>query len=210
MPFALRRGRAACSRVQREDRNMSVEQSEDKIAAHKPEASSSRLSDTLLAATGVALAAAAAFFPWYVFLNEDKFGIRPEAMDRTRDLPPGNGRPVVSVSPLAMTDSTKDDRPTAPDPMDELTTATTSALGKARDNGAFREEQPFPGKSEFRLLHVANGRALIEDGSGMYMVQVGSILPDNSKLATLEQRDGRWVIITSTGQLYTDNGAASP
>ncbi len=189
---------------------MSMEQSQEKVAVQKAEARASRLGDTLLVATGITLAAAAAFFPWYVFFNEDKFGIRTEAMGRTRDLPPGNGRPVVTVSPLAMTDSTKDDRPTAPDPMDDLTTATTSSLGKARDNGAFREEQPFPGKSEFRLLHVANGRALIEDGSGMYMVQVGSILPDNSKLANLEQREGKWVIVTSTGQVYRDTGAATP
>ena len=48
------------------------------------------------------------------------------------------------------------------------------------------EEQPFPATSGFRLLHVANGRALIEDCSGMYIVRIGSILPDNSRLATLE------------------------
>ena len=44
----------------------------------------------------------------------------------------------------------------------------------------------------------------------MYMVRIGSILPDNSKLATIEQRDGRWVIITSSGQVYEDAAAARP
>ncbi|WP_117190962.1 flagellar protein [Rhizobium terrae] len=183
---------------------------EETAAPQKSEAFSSRLGDRVLVATGIALAAASAFFPWYVFFNEDKFGIRTETLGRTRDLPPGNGRQVVSVSPLAMTDSTKDDRPIPTDPMDALTTATTSSIGETRNGGAFREEQPFPGKSGFRLLHVANGRALIEDGSGMYMVRVGSILPDNSKLATLEQRDGKWVIVTSTGEVYRDTGAARP
>jgi hypothetical protein len=55
-------------------------------------------------------------------------------------------------------------------------------------------DQSFPGKPRYRLLHVANGRALIEDKSGMYIVRIGSVLPDNSRLATLEQRDGSWVI----------------
>ncbi|WP_105381461.1 flagellar protein [Neorhizobium alkalisoli] len=172
--------------------------------------SSSRLGDKVLIAVGVALAAASASFPWYVFFNEEKFGIRTTELGRTRDLPPGVGRPVVNVSPLAMTDSSKEDWPTPPEPMDALTTATTSSVGEARDRGAFREEQPFPGKSGFKLLHVANGRALIEDGAGMYMVRVGSILPDNSKLATLEQRDGKWVIITSNGQVYQDAETSRP
>ncbi|MBW6420713.1 flagellar protein [Rhizobium sp. XQZ8] len=189
---------------------MSDQKKEDVVSAQQAEEAASRLGDKVLMATGVALAAASAFFPWYVFLNADKFGVRTEDFGRTRDLPPGIGRPVVTVSPLAMTDSSKDDW-VKMDPMDGLTTATTtSALGETKQNGNIREEQPFPGKSNFRLLHVANGRALIEDSSGMYMVRVGSILPDNSKLATLEQRSGRWVIITSSGAVYQDAGAARP
>lgn len=166
----------------------------------------SRIGDKALIATGLVLAAASAFFPWYVFFNSDKFGIRTEEFGRTRDLPPGVGRPVVSVSPLAMTDSSKDDWPKPMDLFDNITTATTSSLGEERNNGLTAEQQPFPGKGNFRLLHVANGRALIEDGSGMYMVRIGSTLPDNSKLASLEQREGKWVIITSTGQVYQDQG----
>ena len=174
------------------------------------EAAASRLGDRVLVATGIALAAASAFFPWYVFLNADKFGVRTEDFGRTRDLPPGIGRPVVAVSPLAMTDSSKDDWIKSTDPTDALTTATTSSLGELKQNGNLQEQQPFPGKGNFRLLHVANGRALIEDSSGMYMVRIGSILPDNSKLATLEQRSGRWVIITSAGEVYQDTGTARP
>ncbi|MFB9950153.1 flagellar protein [Rhizobium puerariae] len=190
---------------------MSGNKKAEAAVSHRPETSPSRLGDKILVATGVALAAASAFFPWYVFLNADKFGVRTESLGRTRDLPPGIGRPVVSVSPLAMTDSSKEDWPAPREPMDALTTATTtSSLGETRDKGTFREEQPFPGKSGFRLLHVANGRALIEDGSGMYMVRVGSILPDNSKLATLEQRDGKWVIITSKGEVYQDANERRP
>ncbi|TCV76065.1 flagellar protein [Neorhizobium sp. S3-V5DH] len=183
---------------------------DEAVPPHRTPKAASRLGDKILIAVGVALAAASASFPWYVFFNEEKFGIRTTELGRTRDLPPGAGRPVVNVSPLAMTDSSKEDWPAPPEPTDALTTATTSSVGEARDRGAFREEQPFPGKSGFKLLHVANGRALIEDGAGMYMVRVGSILPDNSKLATLEQRDGKWVIITSTGQVYQDTQTSRP
>jgi hypothetical protein len=168
-------------------------------------------SDRITAGTGVMLAAASAFFPWYVFFNEEQFGIRTVPMEHTRDLPEGPGRNVFSVSPLALIDNDdKSDSTPLPDPVDNLTTATVSSLGAERENGALAEQQPFPGTNTFRLMHVANGRALIEDNSGMYMVRVGSILPDNSRLATIEQREGRWVIITSNGEIYRDEASAAP
>lgn len=167
--------------------------------------------DRVLTAVGLLLAGAAACFPWYVFFNEDKFGIRPESFDHTRDLPPRPPRDVMSVSPLAMVDNSKDEETPLPvEPTDLMTTATVSSLGEEKRDGQPRELQAFPGKENFRLLHVANGRALIEDGSGMYMVRVGSILPDNSKLATIEQRDGKWVIVTSAGQIYQGDASARP
>lgn len=158
--------------------------------------------DRMLAAAGIVLAAGAAFFPWYVFFNEDKFGIRVAAIDHTRDLPHTGPRNVFSVSPMAMVNKNKNPFPQAP-PMDQLTTASVSATGKERDSkdAATEEDQPFPGQTGFHLLHVANGRAMIEDRSGMYMVRIGSILPDKSKLAALEQRDGKWVIVTSRGDV---------
>lgn len=162
--------------------------------------------DRLLAGTGIALACAAAVFPWYVFFNEEKFGIRIAEWEHTRDLPEGPGRNVFSVSPLAMVD--KDDSgPTIEDGrgVDEVVTATVSQLGKEEDGELAPQGQPFPGRTGFRLLHVANGRALIEDGSGMYMVRIGSVLPDNSKVATLEMRDGKWVIVTSKGDVYENH-----
>ena len=177
---------------------------------HRPRKDGRRLGDRVLTATGIALAAASALFPWYVFLNGEKFGIRTPTFEHTRDLPPGQPRNVMSVSPLAMVDNSDDDEVPAPEPVDSLTTATTSALGDEEERGRLLEIQPFPGKSAFRLLHVTNGRALIEDGAGMYMVRVGSILPDNSKLARIEQRDGRWAIVTSSGEIYEDQGTPRP
>lgn len=182
-----------------------MKKKEEPMASDQSPRKASRLSDRVLVATGLALATASALFPWYVFFNQDKFGMNAGDLGRTRDLPPMAPRDVFSVSPLAMVDNTPDEPLPAPrEPLDMLTTATVSSIGEERQTGPLREEQPFPGKGSFRLLHVANGRALIEDGSGMYMVRVGSTLPDESKLAKLEQREGRWAIITSAGEMVQE------
>ena len=160
----------------------------------------SRTGDRVLTILGLSIAAAAAFFPWYVFFNADKFGVQMTNWDGTRDLPDLPPRNVFSVSPLAMTDNTEN----TAEPLDDLVTATVANTGDRKKRN-IKEDQPFPGKSDFRLLHVANGRALIEDSSGMYMVRVGSILPDESRLASLEQREGKWVIVTSNGAVVKRN-----
>ncbi|MBB2752760.1 UNVERIFIED_ORG: hypothetical protein GGI57_003463 [Rhizobium aethiopicum] len=175
---------------------------DERIASPKQRRKAAGL-DRFLTFAGLALAGASAFFPWYVFFNEDKFGINVAASDNSRELPDWPARNVFSVSPLAMVNKNEPDKK-AP-PIDPLTTATVSDLGKEREGRPILEDQPFPGKSSFRLLHVSNGRALIEDTSGMYVVRVGSILPDQSRLATIEQREGKWMIVTSKGETYQNN-----
>lgn len=154
--------------------------------------------------SAIGLATVAALFPWYVFLNTEKFGIASIETDGMRDLPHTGPREVFSVSPLAMPNRNKEDMLAIEFPPDPLTTATISNKGGERqsDFGAKKEDQPYPGKANFRLLHVANGRALIEDGSGMYMLRIGSILPDDSKLTKIEKRDGAWLIESSSGSVY--------
>ncbi|AWI55987.1 hypothetical protein [Sinorhizobium fredii] len=163
------------------------------------------LTDKVLGAIGLAMAAFATFFPWYAFLHQDQFSIPPLWQGTTRDLPERSGRGVVSVSPLAMTDM---DEETAA-AIDRLTTATVLGLEHQPATAAGGQEagleQPFPEPSGFKLMHVANGRALIEDATGMYIVRIGSVLPDNSRLATFEERNGRWVMITSKGEVYQAN-----
>ena len=55
-------------------------------------------------------------------------------------------------------------------------------------------------EAQFRLVHVANGRAMIEDEAGS-AVQTGSTLPDLSRVASIEQRKGKWVLVTSTDRV---------
>ncbi|WP_313523564.1 flagellar protein [Shinella sp.] len=161
--------------------------------------------DKLLAGTGVMLAAMAAFFPWYVFLNPEKFSVPALWEGTTRDLPETGPKQVVSVSPAAMVD---DDKESGQSNVDPVATASATDEGNETKLGAPIDsglDQPLPASTGFRLMHVANGRALIEDARGMYIVRVGSILPDNSRLATLEQRDGAWVIVTSNGDVIKRN-----
>jgi len=51
------------------------------------------------------------------------------------------------------------------------------------------------------MVHVANGRAMIEDDAGLWIVQRGSKLPDSSIVSSIEQRGGKWVLVTSTDQV---------
>ena len=162
-----------------------------------------RTGDRVVAISGFLLATAAAFFPWYVFFNQESFGIAPMSYTDTRDLPEIGGRSLVNVSPLAIPD--EKDGTAEPSAFDPITTATVSSLGDELPGApgvtTVDHDKSFPGKPRYKLLHVANGRALIEDTSGMYIVRIGSVLPDNSRLATLEKRDGQWVIITSNGEV---------
>jgi hypothetical protein len=164
-------------------------------------------SDRAIVVAGFAMAAIAAIFPWYVFFNQESFGVNPMEWGDTRDLPETQGRAVVSVSPLAIPDE-KDGALPSSVPFDPITTATVSDAAETASTGPLTVkaalDQSFPGGPRYQLLHVANGRALIEDVSGMYMVQVGSALPDNSTLETMEQRDGKWVIITSKGEVLSE------
>ncbi|MCJ8054021.1 flagellar protein [Shinella curvata] len=163
------------------------------------------VADKVLVGTGVMLAAMAAFFPWYVFLNPEKFSVPALWDGTTRNLPETRAKEVVSVSPAAMVD---DDNEPALKGVDPVATASATDEGKETKLGVPVEsglDQPLPASTGFRLMHVANGRALIEDARGMYIVRVGSILPDNSRLATLEQREGAWVIVTSNGDVIKRN-----
>ena len=157
--------------------------------------------DRALVFSGFALAAAAALFPWFVFFNQDRFDITVMPWDKNRDLPENPAKQINSISPLALTDGDKGSR-SAEKLFDPITTAT---VGNAEDGGLPSDainaslDQEFPGAPPYQLLHVANGRALIEDRSGMYLIQVGSPLPDNSILEAMEERDGKWVLIPSNG-----------
>jgi hypothetical protein len=155
-------------------------------------------SDTILGACGLLMAVGAAFFPWYVFMNQDKFTVVEGGAKIIRDLTEKPAPAFVQVSPMAVPDAS--DTASTAKAADPLTTAAIPTVGAPDrlDTEAPAQEQPFPQRS-FKLLHASNGRALIQDPTGVYLVRVGSSLPDQSRLATIEERKGKWVIVTSEG-----------
>ena len=86
--------------------------------------------------------------------------------------------------------------------LDLLATGTLPDEPEDPDKAPGLDEQPFPATaSEFKMVHVANGRAMIEDDTGLWMVQRGSVLPDSSHVASIERRGGNWVIVTDADKV---------
>ncbi|MEO4001549.1 hypothetical protein [Mesorhizobium sp. CAU 1732] len=149
--------------------------------------------DVTVAALGITLGLTCALFPWYIFLNQEKFGVREMVFEGSRE---GSApaqvafQPPLIVKPFEAGEAPKmnlDFFPTATLPADDLPPRIIAAAN-----------QPFPSDLVgFKLVHVANGRAMIEDGDGLWVVQPGSRLPDASRVASIEKRDGRWVLVTS-------------
>jgi len=157
--------------------------------------------DRMIGWSGAALALVAAFFPWYVFLNEDKFGLEYIRQITSRDLPERAGKAVVVASPSGIGD--RDNNTVLPKPEDQIITGTVPVAAKEDNREASIPDQPFPSAPRvFRLLHVVKGQAMIEDRTGIYVVRQGDSLPDLSKVTSLEERDGKWVIVTDKGTVY--------
>lgn len=152
-------------------------------------------SDIALAGCGVALGVTCAVFPWYIFFHQEQFGIRA--------LKFGGGDMNVAA-PIGMTPTGKaliHPMPAPDIPAVQLDLFATGTLPDNEDGERSPPglaEQPFPAPPpNFRLVHVANGRAMIEDDGGLWVVQRGSTLPDNSRVTGIERRDGHWVLLTT-------------
>lgn len=153
---------------------------------------SSRRSDFVVAALGVTLGLICALFPWYIFFNQEQFGVQAIKFGGTGT---NSGRAGGGVVAERSAPLTAKDVP-APN-LDLLATGTVQD-----DSNPAPAEQPFPADAtKFRMVHVANGRAMIEDDAGLWIVQRGSILPDASQVTSIEQRNGKWVMVTSTDQV---------
>lgn len=149
-----------------------------------------RSSDVVTAALGITLCLVCALFPWYIFFNQEKFGVRAMQFE---------GQTTALGTPMRVTPIIpRDGLPLPGIELDLFTTATTDEDLDDRPEPPGVEAQPFPlPPVTFKLVHVANGRAMIEDDAGVFIVQHGSRLPDNSRVARFERRGADWVIVTS-------------
>ncbi len=154
--------------------------------------------DMVIAGAGLALAIGCALFPWYVFFNQDKFGlpaVRFEGSDGSIPMPASlSYRPDLLGRPISAAEV----------PVLELDLLSTGTLPDDPTGGIPLSEQPFPGgpvEAKYRLVHVANGRAMLEDENGLWVVQPGSVLPDESRVSSIERRAQGWVMVTSTNEV---------
>ena len=153
-----------------------------------------RRSDFVIAALGVTLGLICALFPWYIFFNQEQFGVQAIKFGGTGTNSGREGGGVVTSRSAPLT--AKDLPNTS---IDLLATGTVQdEATPAQPPG----DQPFPADvAKFRMVHVANGRAMIEDDTGLWIVQRGSTLPDSSTVSSIEQRNGKWIMLTSTNQV---------
>ncbi|TPL00836.1 MULTISPECIES: hypothetical protein [unclassified Mesorhizobium] len=154
--------------------------------------SADRRSDLVIAALGITLGLICALFPWYIFFNQEQFGVQAIKFG-------GSGSNFGRAGGGVVAERSR------PLPAKDVPNADIDlfATGTVQDDPAPPPgDQPFPAAaSEFKMVHVANGRAMIEDDTGLWIVQRGSVLPDSSRVASIEQRGGKWVIVTSTDKL---------
>lgn len=153
-----------------------------------------RRSDIVFAALGITLGLICALFPWYIFFNQDQFGVQAIKFG-------GSGTNAGRVSGGSQMENSG--RPLTANDVPDVDLFATGTLqdpdDKTQPPGV--DEQPFPADPKFRMVHVANGRAMIEDDAGLWIVQRGSKLPDSSVVSSIEQRGGKWVMVTSTDQV---------
>ncbi|MFN4272529.1 MAG: hypothetical protein ACK4F5_06935 [Aliihoeflea sp.] len=158
--------------------------------------------DVIMAALGITLAAVSAVFPWYIFYNQEQFGVRAMRFQGNQS---ATGPTNISYQPARVGQPmTIDDMPTLE--LDLLSTATLPGI-REDSEASDLANQPFPPDTvEYNLIHVVNGRAMIQDKDGIWVVQPGSLLPDSSRVAQIKQNaDGNWVIVTTFDRIIELN-----
>jgi hypothetical protein len=167
-----------------------------------------RRGDLTVAALGITIGLTAAIFPWYVFFNQDKFGVRAMRFEGQN----GNGREARMPADLPFPEELVE-RPVQRGlvPLLELDRISTGNVADDRQSDTIPvAEQPFPGADKlparFEIVHIENGRVMVADDSGVWLARIGSRLPDASKVTSIERRDGKWVVVTDRDQVLAPRG----
>jgi hypothetical protein len=159
-----------------------------------------RRSDLTVAALGVTLGLICALFPWYIFFNPEEFGVRSMKFGGNT----GGTEPIILGAQPERVGAPVAVQEIPPTKLDLLATGTATKEYEEEDEKGTPDltEQPFPAPAvSFRLVQIANGRAMIEDDTGLFVVQPGSMLPDSTRVKTIEERDGRPVLLTDAGEV---------
>jgi hypothetical protein len=168
-----------------------------KVQFPRPNRKKDRRSDLVIAALGVALGLTCALFPWYIFFNQEQFGVQAIAFGGR-----GHNAGRIMVDPKQGENLAEVASQEVSKNLDLFSTGTVQPKPETPDQAPGLDQQPFPTEAaKFRLVHVANGRAMIEDDAGLWIVQQGSSLPDSTRVKSIEKRKGQWVLVTSADKV---------
>jgi hypothetical protein len=169
-----------------------------RIKAEQSARKRDRRSDLTIAALGITLGLVCALFPWYIFFNPDEFGVRAMRFGGG-----GHGtEPIVLGAQPERIGAPIATQKIPPMELDLLATgsATKDHAEEDEEGTPGLKDQPFPpAVISFRVVQIANGRAMLEDNTGLFVVKPGSILPDSTHVQTIEERDGLPVLVTDAG-----------
>ncbi len=79
----------------------------------------------------------------------------------------------------------------SPVPVGSVSQKNTSSIARA--------ENALPAAPNYVLREVFRGGAVIEGRDGLIEVVPGATLPGAESVRSVERRDGRWVVVTTTG-----------
>ncbi|MEX0346169.1 MAG: hypothetical protein AB3N20_14690 [Rhizobiaceae bacterium] len=151
------------------------------------------MTDSFLLVIGLLLAAGSLYFPWHVYHNEDAVilprlqfsgqgDLYGEAEDR---IVPGQAGFVSPVSGQLI------------DPV--ITGSVTSEELSETDEAELTEVAGVKIRTDYIVLHTANGLALVRDADSLFIVRKGSTLPDGSRVDSISGNNGVWEVTTSEG-----------
>ena len=149
-----------------------------------------RLSDALTYVLSVALAAAVIAFAAYKVIKLN--GMEDPPANMGLNFPPAKRKIIIDqMSPLADPIVTRRLAPAAPVPRQAVPPAVAAS--------------PAAPLRSYELLAVVDGVAFVEidvaRGKTLIPVTVGTVLPGGLRIDTIEQRNGRWVVIAGTQTL---------
>ena len=158
--------------------------------------------DRYLKIAAIALAAGSAMLPFITYLQRADLGAPEKAERKIIDPLDRSEQKTVRRFP-----SFRPSEQVAPNAdVDDTMTGSVMSNGKglpgtgAGGDGEGGEGQAMP-KPVFALREVVGGMAMIEDTSGYWFVEKGSLLPDGSRLVSIGRGAGTWQLTTSSGDV---------
>lgn len=158
--------------------------------------------DRYLKIAAITLAAGSAMLPFITYLQRADLGTPEKAERKIIDPLDRSEQKTVRRFP-----SFRPSEQVAPNAdVDDTMTGSVMSNGKglpgtgAGGDGDGGDGQAMP-KPVFALREVVGGTAMIEDTSGYWFVEKGSLLPDGSRLVSIGRGAGTWQLTTSSGDV---------